>query len=50
MVISPSNRSGVAAWDGVAMAIPMASSLRPEYLLETDYVSIASIDFDTYPQ
>lgn len=50
MVISPSsNRSGVAAWDGVAMAIPAWQAVYAiEYLLETDYVLYSRIDFDTY--
>ena len=50
MIISPSsNRSGVASWDGVAMAIPAwQAHYAIESLLERDFVLYSRIDFDTY--
>ena len=49
MIVSPSsNRSGIAAWDGVAFAIPAwQAKYAVDSILEKGYVSYSRIDFET---
>jgi serine protease Do len=50
MIISPSsNRSGIAAWDGVAFAIPAwQAKYGVDSILNYGYVKFSRIDFETY--